>query len=149
MTTKREDQMSVKLSLKYCFDWATSICRAFCEQTGKPISRKTVSHRLDKEKLMAEIPCRKPLIWKKNQKVRLDFATEHILRTDEQWNMVHLSDESKFILFGSDGKKFIRRKNGERLSPQCAEKTVKFGGGALWSGDDFFSGSRTHYSFSR
>ena len=27
-------------SLKDCFDTATSISRAFCEQTGKPISRK-------------------------------------------------------------------------------------------------------------
>ena len=43
--------------------------------------------------------------------------------------MVHFSDESKFNLFGSDGKRFIRHKNGERLSPQCVKKTVKFGGG--------------------
>ena len=43
--------------------------------------------------------------------------------------MVHFSDEFKFNLFGSDGKKFVRRKNGERLSPQCVQKTVKFGEG--------------------
>ena len=41
--------------------------------------------------------------------------------------MVPFSDESKF-LFGSDGKKFVRRKNGECLSPQSVKKTVKFGG---------------------
>ena len=40
MTTKREDQMIVKMSLKDHFDTATSISRAFCEQTGTPISRK-------------------------------------------------------------------------------------------------------------
>ena len=82
---------------------------------------------------MAQIPCRKPLISKKNQKVRLDFVTEHILWIEEQRNMVHFSDESKFNLFGSDGKKFIRRKNGERLYPQCVERTVKFGGGVMVS----------------
>ena len=37
MTTKREDRMIVKMSLKDCFDTATSISRAFCEQMGKPI----------------------------------------------------------------------------------------------------------------
>ena len=51
---------------------------------------------------------------KKNQKVRLDFDTEHIEWTEKQWNIVHFSDESKFNLFRSDGKRFVRRKNGER-----------------------------------
>ena len=80
------------MSLKDLFDTATSISHAFCEQTGKPISSKTVSSRLNKEKLVAWIPCCKPLISKKNQTVRLDFATENILWTEEQWNMVHFSD---------------------------------------------------------
>ena len=42
--------------------------------------------------------------------------------------MIHFSEESKFYLFRSDGKRFVRRKNGERLSPQYVKKTVKFGG---------------------
>ena len=37
-------------------------------------------------------------------------VTEHIVWTEEQWNMVHFSDESKFNLFGSDGKRFVKRK---------------------------------------
>ena len=78
MNTKREDRIIVTMSLKDRFDTATSISRAFCEQTEKPISRKTVSRRLNKEKLVARISCRKPLISKKNQKVRLEVATEHI-----------------------------------------------------------------------
>ena len=45
--------------------------------------------------------------------------------------MVHFSDESKFNLFGSDGLKFVRCKNGERLFPQCVKKTVKFCGGVM------------------
>ena len=131
MTTKRKDRMVVKMSLKDHFDTATSISCSLCEQTGKPISRKTVSRRLNKEKLVARIPCRRPLISKKNQKVRFDFATEHIVWKGEQCNMIPFSDESKFNLFGSDGKKFVRHKNGEHLSPQCIEKAVKFGGGSI------------------
>ena len=78
--------MIVKMSLKDRFDTAMSISRAFCEQTGELISIKTTSRRLNKEKLVARIPCRKPLISKKNQKVHLDFTTGHILWTEEQWN---------------------------------------------------------------
>ena len=48
--------------------------------------------------------------------------------TEEQCNMVHFSDKFKFNLFESDGKRFVRRKNGERLSLQRMKKTVKFGG---------------------
>ena len=125
-----------------------SISYALCEQTGKPFSRKTFSCWLNKEKLVALIPCCKPFISKKNQKVRLDFATEYILWTEEQWNMVHFSDESKFNLFGSDGKRFVRRKTGERLSPQCVKETVKFGGEYNGVGDDFFCWNGTHCSFS-
>ena len=72
MTTKREDKMIVKMSLKVRFNTATSISHSFCEQTGKPISRKTISCRLNKEKIVARIPCCKPLISKKNQKLILD-----------------------------------------------------------------------------
>ena len=57
MTTKRKDWMIDKMSLKDCFNKATSISCPFCEQTGKPISRKTVSCRLNKEKLVVWIPC--------------------------------------------------------------------------------------------
>ena len=77
---------------------------------------------------MAWIPYLKPLISKKNLKVHLDFTTEHILWTEEQWNIVHFRDKSKFNLLGSDGKRFVRCKNGEHLSPQCIKKTVKFEG---------------------
>ena len=111
MTTQREGQIIVKMSLKDRFDTATSISHTFCESTGKP---KTVSFRSDKENLVAWIPCRKPLISKVNQKVRLDFVTEHIQWIEEEWNMVPFSDGSKFILFGSGGK---RRKNVEHFSP--------------------------------
>ena len=127
MTTKRYDPMIVKMSLKDRFDTATSISRAYCERKRKPISWKTVSPRLNKERIVAQITC-KHLISKKNQKFRFDFAIEHILWTEEQWNMVYFSDESKFNLFGSDGNRFVRRKNGERLSPQCVKKTVNFRG---------------------
>ena len=68
LSTKQEDRIIVKMSLKDYFDTATSIFCTFCEQTGKPFSWKTVFRRLNKEKLVTRIA-------KKNQKVRLDFAT--------------------------------------------------------------------------
>ena len=68
MTTKREDWIIVKMSLKDHINAAMSISCAFHEQTGKPISRKTVSCRLNKEKLVARFPCHKPLDFKEKLK---------------------------------------------------------------------------------
>ena len=56
MTSKKEDQLIVRMSLRDSFETATSISRKFCEQTGKAISRKSVSYRLKREKLLARIP---------------------------------------------------------------------------------------------
>ena len=61
MTTKREDLVIVKISLKDRFDTAMYISRACCEQIRKPIFRKTVSRRLNTEKLVPRIPSCK--IW--------------------------------------------------------------------------------------
>ena len=112
MTTKRQDRMNIKMSLKDRFDTAMSIARVSCEQTGKPISRKTISRRLNKEKFVTRIPYHKPLISTKNQKVLL--ATEHSVWTEDQWEKVHFSDETKFNFFGSDDKRFVWRENGKR-----------------------------------
>ena len=54
---EREDRMIVKMSLKNLFNTGISISHAFCAQTGKPISRKTISRWLNKEKLVAPILC--------------------------------------------------------------------------------------------
>ena len=72
-----------------------------------------------------------PLISSKNKKCRLAFAKEHMLWSQEKWQTVHFSDESKFLLIGSDGKTYICRKVGEELSPKCLKASVKFGGGSV------------------
>ena len=75
-------------------------------------------------------PAVKLSISKKNRNVRLSLAVKHVLWTDEDWAKVYFSDESKFYLFGSDGKRFVRRSAGERLSKNCVKLTVKFDGGS-------------------
>ena len=39
MTTEREDQMIVKITLKDCFDTETSISCAFCEQESQSLEK--------------------------------------------------------------------------------------------------------------
>ena len=47
------------------------------------------------------------------------------------WHKIIWSDESKFNLFGSDGRIYVRRRVGEEYLPQCVQQMVKFGGGSV------------------
>lgn len=53
------------------------------------------------------------------------------------WNCVIWSDESKFNLFGSDGKAMVWRTLKEELDPKCIVPTVKHGGGSVMCWDVF------------
>ena len=64
-----------------------------------------------------------------NKQKRLNWAREHKDWTVEQWEKVLWSDESKFELFSSKRKVFVRRFSNERVSEQCLVPTVKHGGG--------------------
>ena len=130
-TTIREDREIVRMSMKDRFETAASISREFSKTSGKSISRDSVSRRLKDRGLYAMVPLSKPLVSKKNQKTRLAFAAKHVVWSEEQWNQVWFSDESKFNVFGSDGRVHVRRKTGERFSPNCVKTTVKFGGGSV------------------
>ena len=108
ITTKREDRAMVKLVKKDRFKTAAAaVSQEMSNQLGKPLSRKTVSHRLVEQQLLARAPVVKPLISSKNKKCRLAFANEHVLWSQEKWQTVHLSDESRFLLIGSDGKMYV------------------------------------------
>ena len=131
ITSPRQDRLIKKMALDDRFQTAASISREVHASHDIKASRKTVSRRLNEIGLFARSPAKKPLISNKNKKIRLSFAQEHVLWTDDQWRNVFFSDESKFNVFGSDGKKFVRRFVGERLNKKCTKKTVKFGGGSV------------------
>lgn len=119
------------MSMGNRFNTAAGIARQFSAEHGKNLSRHTVSRRLRAFGLKAHSAVTKPLISRKNQKARLTFAEEHVVWTEANWSKVHFSDESKFDLFGSDGKHYVQRKTGERLNPKCVKKSVKGGGGSV------------------
>ena len=64
--------------------------------------------RLDKAGLYGRVARKKPLLTDHHKKVHLAWAKERKNWTSEDWNRVVWSDESKFNLFGSDGRVYIR-----------------------------------------
>ena len=130
-TSTREDRLMQRMSLKDRFKSCTEIKRDMNSSSGVNVSRQTVSRRLQEIGLFNRTPEKKPLVSSKNKKKRYQFANRHVVWTYEQWAKVFFSDESKFNLFGNDGKNYVKRRNGERLSAKCTKKTVKFGGGSV------------------
>jgi hypothetical protein len=95
------------------------------------ISKTTIGRALKDAKMYGRVGARKPLLRKENVAKRLKFALEHKDWTKEQWSKVLWSDESKFELFGTKRRTFVRRMPHERFKKNCVIPTVKHGGGSV------------------
>ena len=65
---------------------------------------------------------------KPEQNITLNWAKERKDWIISNWYKVIWSDESKFNLFASDRRFYVRRV-GEDFISECVDQTVKFGGG--------------------
>ena len=72
---------------------------------------------------------KKPYLRLANKKKRLIWAKEHRHWTEEDWKKELWTDESKFEVFGSHRRTFVRRRTGEKMLEECLMPSVKPGGG--------------------
>lgn len=131
VTTRQEDQHIVVISKRNRRLTAPEI-RADINRTRKnPVSLTTVKRRLRIAGLKGCVAVKKPLLRPINKKKRLKWALQHRNWTVEQWKQVLWTDESKFEIFGSRRRIFVRRNTSEKMTPQCIVPTVKHGGGSI------------------
>lgn len=81
--------------------------------------------------IIAEFLAKKPLISEKNRKLRLEFAQKHFEKDMDFWKRVLFTDESKYNIFGSDGRDKVWRKKNTAMEPKNLVATVKHGGGSV------------------
>ena len=87
----------------------------------------TVKRRLwDAGLLVAK---KKPYLRLANKRKRLRWAKEHRHWTEEDWKKVLWTDESKFEVFGSHRRTFVRCRTSEKILEECLTPSVKHGGG--------------------
>ena len=70
----------------------------------------------------------KPLLTADHKRRCLQYAKEHLSWTGEMWSKVLWSDESRFCLYQSDGRVYLRRQVGEEYFDACVVQTVRHGG---------------------
>lgn len=95
------------------------------------VSNSTVRNVLRENNYHGRTARRKPLISEINRKKRQEFARMHKNKDATFWNRVLFSDESKFNIFGSDGRGKVWRKPNEELNKKNLTPTVKHGGGSV------------------
>ncbi|TFY81292.1 hypothetical protein EWM64_g2724 [Hericium alpestre] len=81
--------------------------------------------------LYGRVHWHKPFLSKIHRHKRRIWAESHVDWTLKDWQQVVFSDESKFNLWFSDGRRYCRRRPGEQFLDRNLEKTVKHGGGSL------------------
>lgn len=95
------------------------------------ISPVTVRRRLVENGLHGRLAARKPNLRPVNIEKRLQWAKAHEDWTESDWDKVLWSDESPYVIFGGKTRSNVRRRDGEKLNPDCVDKTVKHGGGKI------------------
>ena len=98
------------------------------QQAGVSASARTARQRLLEDGLVPRRAAKKPLLSRENIRDRLIFCKRYRDWTAEDWGKVIFSDESPFPLFGTSGKKLVRRRQGERYHQSCVMPTVKHPG---------------------
>lgn len=99
--------------------------------TNKIVHPENVRRILRSNGYNGRTPRRKPLISKVNQQKRLTYALKYQNETADFWKQVLFTDESKFNIYGCDGRGKVWRKVNEELKLENMTPTVKHGGGSV------------------
>uniref|UniRef100_A0A1I7XTU6 DDE_3 domain-containing protein n=1 Tax=Heterorhabditis bacteriophora TaxID=37862 RepID=A0A1I7XTU6_HETBA len=91
----------------------------------------SIRQRFVVDELNGRVARKKSLVSLNNQRARVAFAREHLTWSAVKWTKVIFSNESKFNRFGSDGKKYVRRRPGKEFMSKCTVPTIKHGGGSV------------------
>ena len=125
LSSARENRELVRISLRDRRLTSTQLKREWSETSQVSSSSRTVRRRLDDAGLYGRVSRKTD----RHKLIRLNWAKEHKNWSVHDWNKVIWSDESKFNLFGSDGRVYIRRRIGADFHPDCIQQTVEFEGG--------------------
>ena len=95
------------------------------KQAFPGVSRQTVSWELKEHGLICWVCQSWPYISPANQIKWYAWAKQHQNWTLGMWKWIIFSDESKFLLFKSDGCQYAWFKPGQALDPRFIQKTIK------------------------
>ena len=135
-TTPRQDRLITLLALRDRFKSAAAINREFLTMPGRRISTSTVKNRLYQARLKAGRPFKGVTLSAHHKRQRLAWARQHQGRAMRHWRYAMFSDESRFCLRFTDGRKRCWRRSGERYARAAILDHDRYGGDSVmgWGG---------------
>jgi len=103
----------------------------FKSEGSYQLSVSSIKRILRRNGLHGRVRRKKPLLKRKHRQRRYAFALRYRKWKITQWKSVIWSDESKFNVFGSDGRQYCWKRAGEPLRDHHVQPTVKHGGGSI------------------
>ena len=128
VTTPVQDRHIRTSHLRYRFLPATSTAVVTPGRENDRISAQTVRNRLADYGIRARHPYHGLRLTPPRRRYRAHWAHQHLRWTQNQWNTVLFSDESRFCLDRPDGRMRCYRRRGERYSDACVLERDRFGG---------------------
>jgi len=98
----------------------------FIQATSNKICIRTLQKYLHEEGFYSRAGKRKPFVSEINRKKRLEWAKNKI-NWNSEWNFIVWSDESRFEVFGGDGRHNVWRLPKEKYDIDCFIPTFKSG----------------------
>lgn len=132
-TTERIDRAIVRKILANRKQSAVKIAYEIENEFNVKLHPQTIRNRIKSMGYHGKIAVKKPFISAKNKQIRLRWARDKINWSIDQWKRIIWSDETKILLFGSDGVIRTWRKANEKYKAECLRPTIKHGGGKLHS----------------
>ena len=112
-------------------DTATEVYHAIKDTFLGTVSVQTIRRALKRQGMLAVTKKKRPYLSPRHKAKRYAFALSKKYWTVEDWKRVVWSDETKINRVGSDGRKWVWKKQGEGLSDRLVEGTLKHGRGSL------------------
>ena len=126
-TTLRANRLLVRLAKRHRF----SSARQLLNYWGEQVSKFTVYRRLRDGGLRPYRILKRPFLTAVNRTARLRWAQQRVLWRDPVWDRIVWSDESRFCLHSSDGRRRVWREVGQRFDNQFIVERMQGNGGSV------------------
>ena len=131
LTSSRIDRVIHRTIISNRRNSASNVAMDLKNNYQTSITPQTIRNRMHEIGYRGCIARRKPFVKKSNRYKRVLWAREHLSKPKEFWHSVLWSDESKFNIFGSDGRQVVWRQPHEAMKRGCLKATVKHEGGSI------------------
>ncbi|GAB0088231.1 hypothetical protein DMENIID0001_026240 [Sergentomyia squamirostris] len=128
ITTEKLDRRIVSISDVSPLMFVPKIRGQLLQEGREAPSMATIRRRLYEVNKKGRVAKKVPLLSKINQRKRMQFYLDHVVKGPEFWEKVLWTDEFMIRMTYSHGRMYVLRRNGEMLSYKCTHRTVKGAG---------------------